>query len=183
MKAVLLSIAGFLLSLSSQAATLEQIVQLVTLPAQATAAAPGWPNLDRLGVTWHKASPQQGPAGYTKFGTVKLDGLGRTDLYFIGSRTELSRVSLSLPPNRAVDKSEFDVALKRLLPAAQIKQVRAGCKDEGVMSGSAVYQVAMPGHRPAYVLMSAMVSKTLETSVDIAAQFSKDWNQVHGVRS
>lgn len=177
MKAVLLSIAGVVLSVSSQAATLEQIVQIVAPPAQATAVAPGWPNLDRLGMKWHKRSPQQGPAGYVKFGTVKLDGLGKTDVTFIGSRAELSRVSLSLPRDRAVDKTEFDAALKRLLPAAQIKQVRAGCKDEGVMSGSAVYQVVLPGHRPAYVLMAAGVSKPgLETSMDIAAQFSKDWN-------
>ncbi len=96
---------------------------------------------------------------------------------FIGSRTEFSRVSLAPPQDKAVDKTEFGAALKRLLPAAQIKLVRAGCKDEGVMGGSAVYQVVLPGHRPAYVLMAASVSKMgLETSMDIAAQFGKDWH-------
>jgi hypothetical protein len=177
MRAALYLMAGLALSLPSQAATLEQIVQLVAPPAQATAAAQGWPNLDRLGMKWHKASPRQGPAGYVKFGTVKLDGLGKTDVSFIGSRTELNNVSLYLPQGKAVDKSEFDVAVKRLLPAAQIKQVRPGCKDEGVLGGSAVYQVVLPGHRLVYVLMSAGTSKMgLDTTIDIAAQFSKDWN-------
>jgi hypothetical protein len=157
--------------------TLEQVVRTLAPSMQATGAAPGWPALDRLGIKWHKAGPQQGPAGYTRFGTVKLDGLGPTTVFFIGSRTELSRVSLSLPQDKAVDKSEFDVTVKRLLPAAQIKQVRAGCKDEGVLGGSAVYQVVLPGQRPAYVLMSAGTSKMgLDTMMDIAAQFGKDWN-------
>jgi hypothetical protein len=44
-----------------------------------------------------------------------------------------------------VDKSGFAVTLKRLLPAAQIKQVCAACKDEGVLGGSAVYQVVSQG--------------------------------------
>ena len=133
--------------------------------------------MDGLGIKWQQAGLKQTPVGYTKFGTVKLDGLGETTVFFIGSRSELGRVSLSLPPDKAVDKSEFDVTVKRLLPAAQIKQVRASCKDEGVLGGTAVYQVVLPGHRPAYVLMGAGTSKMgVDTSMDIAAQFSKDWN-------
>jgi hypothetical protein len=175
MRAALGLTVGLAISVPSHAATLEQIVQVVTLPAQATAAAPGWPNLDRLGVKWNKASPQQGPAGYTKFGTVKLDGLGKTTVFFIGSRAELSKASLG--PPEGIDKTEFGATLKRLLPTAQIKLVRAGCKDEGVVGGSAVYQVDLPGKRPAYVLMMSGTSKAgLDTSVDIFAQLSKDLN-------
>jgi hypothetical protein len=168
--------AGLAISLPSHAATLEQIVQTVAPLAQATATAPGWATVDRLGVKWHKRSPVQGPMGYTKFGTVKLDGLGKTDVTFIGSRADLRTASLHLPEDKVADKTEFDATLKRLLPAARIKQVRAGCKNEGVMGGSAVYQVVLPGHRPAYVLMMAAVGKRLETGLDIAAQFAKDWN-------
>lgn len=175
MRAVLFLIVGLTISVPSQAATLEQIVQIVALPAQATAAAPGWPNLDRLGIKWHKASPQHGPAGYAKFGTVKLDGLGKTDVTFSGSRAELSTASLS--PSEAIDKEKFGTTLKRLLPAAQIKQVRAGCKDDGVLGGTAVYQVALPCKRPAFVMFSNGVSKMgMYTGVDIAAQLTKDWN-------
>jgi len=84
-------------------------------------------------------------------------------------------VSLSLPQDKAVDA----VTLKRLLPAARTKQVRAGCKDEGMLGGTAVYQVTLADHQSAYVLMSAGTSKMgLDTSMDIAAKFSKDWNCV-----
>lgn len=177
MRTVLSLMVGLAISVPSHAATLEQIIQVVVPPAQATVAAPGWPNMDGLGIKWQQAGLKQTPVGYTKFGTVKLDGLGETTVFFMGSRTALSKVSLSLPPDKAVDKSEFDVALKRLLPAARIKQARAGCEDEGMMGGSAVYEAALPGRRPAYVLMAAGTSKMgLETSLDIAAQFDKDWN-------
>ena len=105
MRAVLFLMVGLAIGLPSQAATLERIVQVVALPAQPTAAAPGWPNLDRLGVKWHKSSPQQGPAGFTRFGTVKLDGLGKSTLFFIGIRAELRTATLS--PPEAIDKEEI----------------------------------------------------------------------------
>lgn len=91
MKAALLLTAGLAHGLSSQAATLEQVVRTVAPPSQAAGKASGWPALDRLGIQWHKAGPQQRPAGYTRFGTVQLDGLGKTTVFFIGSRTALVR--------------------------------------------------------------------------------------------
>lgn len=145
---------------------------------------PGWPALDRLGVKWKHAGLNQSPVGYTRFGTLRIDGLGKTSVSFLGSRSEPRQVSLFLPGDKAVDKSEFGDLLKRLLPNPQAKQVRAGCKDEGSLGGSAVYQVVLPGHRPAYVLMSAGTSKMgLDTSMDIATQFSKDWKTVRRIDS
>ena len=181
MKAVLLSMTGLALSLSSQAATVEQVVRALAPPSQASGAAPGWPALDRLGVKWQHAGLKQTPVGFTRYGTLQLDGLGKTSVFVRGSRSEPHQVSLALPPDKAVDKSEFGVTVKRLLPSAQAKQVRAGCKNEGVLGGSAVYQVVLPGHRPAFVLMAAGTSKMgLDTSMDIAAQFGKDWNCAPG---
>lgn len=181
MRAALVVTAGLALGLSSHAATVEQVVRALAPPLQATGAAPGWPALHRLGVKWQHAGLKQTPAGFIRVGTLQMDGLGKTSVIFQGSRSEPQQVSLSLPQDKAVDKSEFAITVKRLLPAAQIKQVRAGCKDEGVLGGSAVYQVVVPGHRPAFVLMSAGTSKMgLDTSMDIAAQFSKDWHCAPG---
>lgn len=178
MRAVLFLMVGLAISLPSQAATLEQIVQVMALPAQATAAAPGWPNLERLGIKWQHAGLKQSPTGYTRFGDVKFDGLGKTSVYFEGSRSEPKQVTLYLPQDKAIGESQFGVTLRRLLPTAQIKRVRAGCKDEGAMIETAVYQVALTGQRPAYVMLTTAFSNKglVDTSMDIAAQLSKDWN-------
>jgi hypothetical protein len=133
--------------------------------------------LERLGIKWHKASPEDRPAGYVKFGTVKLDGLGKSRVTFLGSRAEPHQVTLSLPLDKAIGESQFGVTLRQLLPSSQIKQVREGCKDEGIVGGSAVFQIELSGKRPAYVLMMSGTSKAgLDTSMYIAAQLSKDWN-------
>ena len=178
MRAVLFLMVGLAISVRSQAATLEQIVQVVALPAQATATASGWPNLDRLGIKWQHAGLKQVPAGYARFGDVKLDGLGKTSVFFQGSRSEPHQVTLYLPRDKAIGESQFGVTLRRLLPTAQIKRVRAGCKDEGAMIETAVYQVALTGQRPAYVMLTTAFSNKglVDTSMDIAAQLSKDWN-------
>ena len=177
MKAVLLSIAGLVLSVSSQAATLEQVVRAIAPAAQATGAAPGWSALDRLGVKWQHAGLKQTPAGYSRVGEVNLDGLGKTSVTFQGSRSEPHQASLS-PPGKPQEESDGFGILKRLLPAAQIKQVRAACKHEGAVFSTAVYQVAVTGHRPAYVMLTVETNQQnfASTSMDIAAQFSKDWN-------
>jgi hypothetical protein len=170
---------GLAIGLPSQAATLEKLVRTLDSPPRDTGIATGWPAPERLCVKWQHAGLKQTPIAFTRFGTLQLDGLelGKTSVSFHGSRGAPYHASLSLPRDKAVDKSEFAVTVKRLLPAAQIKQVHAGCKDEGVLGGSAVYQVVSPGQRPAYVLMAAGTSRMgLDTSMDIAAQFSKDWN-------
>lgn len=177
MRAVLYVMVGLVISVPSQAATLEQVVQVMALPAQATAAAPSWPALNWLGLKWQHAGLNQSTFGYTKSGSVQLDSLGKISVSFQGSRSEPHTASLYLPPAKAIDKTEFGAALKRLLPTAQIKQVREGCKDEGIVGGSAVFQIDLSGKRPAYVLMMSGTSKAgLDTSMDIAAQLSKDWN-------
>ena len=179
MRAVLYVMVGLVISVPSQAATLEQIVQVVALPAQATAAAQGWPALERLGIKWHKASPEDRPAGYVKFGTVKLDGLGKSRVTFLGSRAEPHQVTLSLPLDKAIGESQFGVTLRQLLPSSQIKRVRAGCKGEGAMVETAVYQVALTGQLPAYVMLETSYSDgkgSVDTTMYIAAQISKDWN-------
>lgn len=177
MRTALLLMAGMAIGLPSPAATLEQVVRSLAPASQATGPAPGWAALDRLGVKWQHKGLKQSPVGYTRFGTLQLDGLGKTSVSFLGSRGEPQQVSLFLPPDKAVDKSEFGATLKRLLPTAQSKQVRAGCKDEGMLGGTAVYQVTLAGHQPAYVLFSSGTSKMgLDTSVDIAVQPSTHWN-------
>ena len=177
MRTAWLLTAGMVIGLPSVAATLEQVVRSLAPAAQATGPAPRWTALDGLGVKWQHAGLKQSPVGYTRFGTLQLEGLGNTSVSFIGSRSEPQQALLFLPQDKAVDKSEFAVTLKRLLPAAQTKQVRAGCKDEGMLGGTAVYQVTLAGHQPAYVLFSAGTSKMgLDTSIDIATQPSKHWN-------
>ena len=158
-------------------ATLEMIVNTLAHPLQASGPAPGWPALDRLGVKWQYAGLKQTQAGYIRQGTLQLDGLGKTSVTFQGSRSEPHRVSLS-PPNKPQEESDGFGILKRLLPAAQVKQVRAACKHEGAVFSTAVYQVAVTGHRPAYVMLTVETNKQnfASTSMDIAAQFSKDWN-------
>jgi hypothetical protein len=47
------------------------------------------------------------------------------------------------------------------------------CADDG---GSAVYEVVVPGQRPAHVLMASSPSRTgLDTNMDIAARFIEAW--------
>jgi len=178
MRTALLLTAGLAIGLSSQAATLDQVVRTLAPASQAAGAAPDWPALDRLGIKWQHLGPKQSPTGYTRFGDVKLDGLGKTSVHFEGSRSEPKQVTLYLPWDKAIGESQFGVTLRRLLPAAQIKQVRASCKDEGAMVETAVYQMALTGQRPAYVMLVTSFSNKglVDTTMHIAAKLSKDWN-------
>lgn len=178
MRTALLLTAGMAIGLSSQAATVEQVVRAFAPAPNASGAAPDWPALDRLGVKWQHAGLKQTPVGFARFGTLQLDGLGKTPVHFQGSRSEPKQVTLYLPPDKAIGESRFGVTLRRLLSAAQIKQVRAGCKDEGAMMETAVYQVTLTGQQPAFVMLETGSSNKglVDTTMHIAAQLGKDWN-------
>ncbi|MGH6623275.1 MAG: hypothetical protein ACREBN_04850 [Burkholderiaceae bacterium] len=163
------------LPLTSYAATLQQVVQVLAAPAQKTDSPGDWARVNQLpGMKWKLPAPKQTPVGFTRYGSLKLDGLGQVTVYFIGDRAGAQQASISLP--EGVDKREFTATLQRLIPSAKIKQLRGGCKDEGALGGSAVYQVDVPGAASVYATMMTGVSKAgMETELIIARQLDKNW--------
>lgn len=123
---------------------------------------------------WEQAAPRQTPAGFARHGALNLDGLGDVSVYFIGGRAGAQQASLSLP--EGVDKRDFTPTLHRLIPLAKIKQLRGGCKDDGEIGGSAVYQIDVSGSASVYAMIMSGTSRSgMDTELTIAKQLHKNW--------
>lgn len=135
----------------------------------------GWARVSQLpGMKWKQAAPRQTPTGFARHGDLNLEGLGDVSVYFIGGRAGAQQASLSLP--EGVDKREFTPTLHRLIPLAKIKQLRVGCKEDGDVRGSAVFQLDMPGSATVYAMMMSGTSRSgMDTELVIANQMNKDW--------
>ena len=185
MRHMLLLALALLAWLPSRAATLEQVARLLAQPAQPAkpskqaqkpGTTEGWTRLDALpGMAWQHAGVKRTPMGHTRHGTLQVHGLGKVTAFFNGSLKEPQSASLLLA--QGIDKAQFNATVRRLMPAVQVKPVRAGCKDDSDIGGSAVFQLHLAGARPAYLMLMSGTSKAgLETELAIAAQLPAAWS-------
>lgn len=165
-----------LASFSCHATSLHELGQVLAAPTPHEARSiGGWARVSQLpGMNWEQAAPSQTPAGRARHGILNLEGLGDVSVYFIGDRAGAHQASLSLP--EGVDKREFTLTLHRLIPLAKIKQLRGGCKDDGKIGGSAVYQIDVSGNASVYaMIMSGSSRSGMDTELIIAKQMVKGW--------
>ena len=155
--------------------TLEQVLQVLGAQAQPAGSPGDWARVNQLpGMKWQGPAPKQTPAGYTRYGSLKLEGVGQVTVYFTGDRTAAQQASISLP--QGVDKREFTKTLQRLIPSAKVKQLRGGCKDDGEIGGSAVYQIDVSDNASMFAMMMSGTSRTgIDTELAVAKRPNKNW--------
>jgi len=159
MKRLIVLICMGVLPCSLFAATLETAVNALALPASAPYTANNWSSIDAIaGVRWYKKGLQETPNGsFSRFGQIRLERLGKADIFFSGARTMVSQldIGISEASGKIFEKEQFTSILKsQFNKNAVIKTLREGCKDEGILSGSAVYEITLPQKKPVYVLVS-----------------------------
>lgn len=148
-----------LLPTSIFAATLETLVNALALPADATYSANDWSSTNAIpGARWsHKGLRETRVSPFTRNGQIKLERLGNATIQFSGVRTMIFQLDVIIgeADGKIFEKEEFAGILKsQFSKNALIKMLRAGCKDEGGISGSAVYEVTLPQKKPVYVFVS-----------------------------
>jgi hypothetical protein len=139
------------------AQTLETVVNLLAYPAGAPMDADGgakWAAIAKFpGIKWRGRVSQMegGKAMTTRSGSVALSGLGNTSIGWAGLPDRAFEADLRtgarLRPDQYLGmlKSQFS-------PAAKVRTVRGGCKDPA-FAQSAIFEVALPGKQPAYLLI------------------------------
>lgn len=148
-----------LLPCSLFAATLETVVNALALPASATYSANDWPSTNAIaGIKWsHKGLRETPVAPFTRLGQIKIEHLGNTGIFFSGVRTMVLQLDVIIgeADGNVFEKEQFTSVLKsQFNKKTVIKNLRAGCGDEGAISGSAVYEIVLPQRKPVYVLIS-----------------------------
>jgi opacity protein-like surface antigen len=157
MKRVLLA-ATLLLPVLASAATLETVVESFALPAKASYSANDWAGTNAIsGVQWqHKGLKETPVSPFTRLGTIKLDGLPLATLFFSGARTMVTQLNVMVGGNGApvIEKQDFNAAMRTQFRTARIRQLRGGCKNEGGVAGSAVYEVTLSARKPVYLMLA-----------------------------
>lgn len=176
MKRMLLAVALALPALAL-AATLENVAGAFALPANASHSANDWDSTNAIaGVRWqHKGLRETPVSPFTRMGNIKLDGLSVATVFFTGVRTMVTQLTVVVGRNGAsvIEKEDFGKALRaQFASRTEIKRLRGGCKDDGVVSGSSVYQVTMPARKPLYVLMDTDAGGNTPDSRTTTMQFS-----------
>lgn len=141
------------------AATLETVVNALALPASATHSANDWATTNAIpGVRWsHKGLRETPVSPFTRLGQIKLERLGNARVFFSGARTMVFQLDVNIGEEDGVifEKEQFaNIVKSQFNTNTLIKKVRGGCKDEGAVSGSSVYEVTLPQKKPVYVLVS-----------------------------
>lgn len=173
--AALISIG--LLPCSLFAATLETVVNALALPASATYSANDWPSTNAIaGIRWsHKGLRETPDASFGRSGKLKLQGLGNSRVSFSGARTMIFQLDVDVHEGEGnvFEKEAFTSVLKsQFSNLTAIKPIRGGCKNDGEMSGSAVYQVTPPKNKPVYVMVSTDAGGNSPDSRTSSFQFS-----------
>lgn len=156
--------------------TLESMVNAFALPVGASYSANAWDVTDSIpGIQWeHKGLRETPSAPFSRRGHVKLDKLAVVTVFFAGVRTMVSEMNISITNNdeAVIDKSDFLKVLNAKLGASgQIRQLRGGCKSDGQVSGSAVYEITMRGKKPVYLLMATDSGGSAPNSRSTTLQF------------
>ena len=166
-----------LLPTSIFAATLETLVNALVLPAGATYSANDWPSTNAIpGIRWSHKGLRETPASpFTRLGQIKLERLGNADVFFSGVRTMIFQLDVTIgeADGMIFEKKEFTHILKsQFNKNALVKILRAGCKDEGVISGSAVYEITLTQKKSVYVLVSTDSGGSTPNSRSSSFQFT-----------
>lgn len=172
-----ISIFGLAIATDANATTLEPLVSAFALPTGATYTANDWSAINSIGaVKWsHKGLRETPSSSFVRLGNVKLDRLGNTSISFSGERTMVTRldVGISEGDGQVFEKNEFAAVLKSQFgPSTAITPIRGGCKDEGGLSGSAVYEVRIQGRKSVFVLISTDSGGNAPNSANSSFQFS-----------
>lgn len=170
---------GICLPLFAVAATLETVVAPFALPVNATYSANDWNSTDGIaGIQWqHKGLKETRLSPFTRLGYLKLDKLAKASVFYSGARTMITQldVSVSGDDDKMVEKENFLKALRAQFGSTtKIKQLRGGCKDDGAMSGSAVYEVTLPAKKPVFLMMSVDSGGNSPDSRTTSFQFSHE---------
>ena len=86
-----------------------------------------------------------------------MERLGNARVFFSGARTMVFQLDVNIGEEDGVifEKEQFaNIVKSQFNTNTLIKKVRGGCKDEGAVSGSSVYEVTLPQKKPVYVLVS-----------------------------
>ncbi|MES2010562.1 MAG: hypothetical protein V4468_16940 [Pseudomonadota bacterium] len=158
------------------APTLASIVNAFAIPAGANYSANTWDITDSIpGVQWeHKGLRETPRVPFSRLGHVKLDKLAVVTVFFGGVRAMVSEMNVSITNNDAavIEKSDFLKLLHAQFGASShIRQLRGGCKNEGQISGSAVYEITLRGKKPVYLLMETDSSGSAPNSRSTTLQF------------
>lgn len=141
------------------AATLETLVSALALPASANYSANDWSSINAIsGVRWsHKGLRQTPVSSFTRLGQIKLERLGNVGVFFSGERTMVFQLDITVGEvdGNVFEKEQFTSVLRsQFNKGSAIKNLHGGCRDEGEVSGSAVYEVTLPTKKPVYVLVT-----------------------------
>lgn len=147
-------LALFCFSGSAAAITLDNIVTPFSIPVHETYTANDWSSIEKIqGIRWsHKGFRETPQSSFVRSGKVKLDGVGQADVVFSGARTMVFEAVVTL--EHPIDETEFSSTLKsQFSKLSSVVNLRASCKDEGLLNNSAVYQITLPKKKPIYLLL------------------------------
>jgi hypothetical protein len=168
--------AAFVLPTLSFAATLENVVSAFALPANAGYSFNDWDATNAIaGVRWqHKGLKETPVSPFSRMGNVKLDGLSVATVFFTGARTMVMQLTVIVGGNddHVIEKEDFNKALRAQFgSSSKIKQLRGGCKNDGAISGSAVYEITLPAKKPVYLLLDTDAGGNSPNSRSTTFQF------------
>lgn len=138
------------------AAALETIVSALANPAGAPmdADVPSrkWAAIAKFpGIKWSTRGLQARGPKLIRSGSVAITGLGNTRIIWAGLPDRALEADVMTGARIAPDQY-LGMLKSQLSPAAKVRALRGGCKEPPYVQ-SAVFEVALPGKQPAYLLI------------------------------
>ena len=157
-------------------ATLETIISglayPIGAPMDADVPSAKWAAIAKFpGIKWRDRNVQvQDRMGvyYTRSGSVAIAGLGNTLIIWSGRLPDYAHDAIVWTRVRLLPDQYLGMLKSQLSPAAKVRTVRGGCKEPPYVQ-SAVFEVAVPGKQPAYLLINTMPNRNDgKTSIQVS---------------
>ena len=182
MKNYLVFAASVIISFAAQATRMESVVNALAIPANASYSANDWGATNSIpGVKWmHKGLKETPVSPFTKLGSIKLENLPVATVFFTGARTMIFDVSVVIggDDRSVIEKEDFTKTVKSQFNATtKIRLLRGGCKSEGGLAGTSVYEIIVQDKKPVYLQVETDAGGNTPNSRTTGFQFMLEPDQ------